>query len=105
MKSFLTVLFLVTMTSAFANTIVVGKDKTVSTLRQAVQLAKDGDTILLNKGVYKEGNITIAKPIYLIGVGQPVLDGELKNELLTLTGKQYCGQGYSFCQCRLFILQ
>ncbi len=74
------------MTNVFAHTIVVGKDKPVSTLRQGISLAKNGDTVLLNRGSYKEGNITITKSIYLIGIGQPVLDGELKNELLTITG-------------------
>ena len=75
------------MSNALANRIVVGKDKAISTLREGIKIAKDGDTILLNKGIYKEGNIIINKAIYLIGIDGPVLDGENKNEILTLTGK------------------
>lgn len=58
--------------------------------------AKDGDTILLNKGVYKEGNIIIDKAIHLIGIDEPVLDGENKNEILTITGKNILIKGIHF---------
>jgi nitrous oxidase accessory protein len=75
---------------------VVGKDKPVSTLRQGIKLARDGDTVWLNKGVYKEGNIVINKAIYLIGVSGAVLDGETKNEILTLTGKNIVIRGIHF---------
>jgi len=79
-----------------AHKIVVGKDKAISTLRQGIKEAKDGDTILLNKGIYKEGNIIINKSIYLIGINNPVLDGENKNEILTLTGKNIVVKGIHF---------
>ena len=65
-------------------------------LRQGIKTAKDGDTVLLNKGVYKEGNIIIDKSIYLIGINAPVLDGESKNEILTLTGKNIVIKGIHF---------
>ena len=84
------------MSNALANKIVVGKDKAISTLRQGIKEAKDGDTILLNKGVYKEGNIIINKAIYLIGIDGPVLDGDNKNEILTLTGKNIVIKGIHF---------
>ena len=84
------------LSSALANKIVVGKDKAISTLRQGIKTAKDGDTILLNKGIYKEGNIIINKAIHLIGINSPVLDGENKNEILTLTGKNIVIKGIHF---------
>jgi len=84
------------MSNALANKIVVGKDRAISTLRQGIKEAKDGDTILLNKGVYKEGNIIINKAIYLIGIDGPVLDGDNKNEILTLTGKNIVIKGIHF---------
>lgn len=96
MKNLLAILSLFTLGSAFANKIVVGKDKAISTLRQGIRSAKDGDTILLNKGVYKEGNIIITKAIFLIGIDGPVLDGENKNEILTLTGKNILIKGIRF---------
>ena len=96
MRNLLTILLLFTIGNAFSNTIVVGKNKSIHTLRQGVRTAKDGDTVLLNKGVYREGNIIIDKSIYLIGIDQPVLDGENKNEILTLTGKNILIRGIHF---------
>ena len=96
MKWLLTILSVFILGNAVANTIVVGKDSHISTLRQGVKAAKDGDTILLNKGIYKEGNIIIDKAIFLIGIDAPVLDGESKNEILTLTGKNIVIKGIHF---------
>ncbi|MGK2861066.1 MAG: nitrous oxide reductase family maturation protein NosD [Chitinophagaceae bacterium] len=96
MRNLLTILFLFTISNSFAHTIIVGKNKVISTLRQGIKEAKDGDTVLLNKGVYKEGNIIIDKGIYLLGIDQPVLDGENKNEILTLTGKNILIKGIYF---------
>jgi nitrous oxidase accessory protein len=84
------------MSDALANRIIVGKDKAISTLREGIKTAKDGDTILLNKGIYKEGNIIINKAVYLVGIDGPVLDGENKNEILTLTGKNIVIKGIHF---------
>ena len=96
MKNLLAILLLFVMSNALANKIIVGKDKAISTLREGIKTAKDGDTILLNKGIYKEGNIIINKAIYLIGIDGPVLDGENKNEILTLTGKNIVIKGIHF---------
>ncbi len=96
MRYLLTIPFLLIMHAAIAGTIVAGHGKTVPTLRQAVRLAKDGDTILLHSGTYREGNIVIAKKIKLIGVGNPVLDGQLKHEILTLTGREILVRGIHF---------
>ena len=96
MRNLLIILLLFVMNNALANRIIVGKDKSISTLREGIKTAKDGDTILLNKGIYKEGNIIINKAIYLIGIDGPVLDGENKNEILTLTGKNIMIKGIHF---------
>jgi nitrous oxidase accessory protein len=95
-KKLLIILFLFSFAQSFANTIPVGKDQVVTTLRKAVAMAKEGDTILLHKGTYKEGNIIIDKPVRLIGVGNPVLDGEGEGELLTLTGSDILVKGIHF---------
>ena len=96
MRVLITILSLLILGNAFGNTIVVGKNKPINTLRKGINAAKDGDTVLLNKGIYKEGNIIIDKAIYLIGIDAPVLDGEYKNEILTLTGKNIVIKGIHF---------
>ena len=102
MRLLIAILLLFVLTDVSGNTIVVGKNKTITTLRQGIKMAKNGDTILLNTGIYKEGHIIINKSIYLIGIDAPVLDGENKNEILTLTGRnivirglQVANAGYS----------
>ena len=71
---------------AFGRIIIAGKDQAINTLSKAVLLARDGDTILLRNGIYKEGNIIIRKSICLMGEGQSILDGQNKHELLTISG-------------------
>lgn len=96
MKQTLFILFLFLSSFVFANTIVVGKDQLVTSLKKGIELAKEGDTILLNKGVYKEGNIIIDKSIRLIGVNEPILDGENKYEILTVSGERILVKGIHF---------
>lgn len=82
--------------SATSRTIVVGKNQAVSSIRKAVELAKDKDTILVLPGIYKEGNIVITKSITLIGQSFPVLDGENKYEILTISGSNITIRGFQF---------
>lgn len=97
MKRLLTILpFLALCPALMAATIPVGKDQVITSLRKGVELARDGDTILLHKGLYKEGNIIIQKSIRLIGVGEPVLDGEGKYEILTVSGQGIVIKGVHF---------
>jgi nitrous oxidase accessory protein len=68
----------------------------INSLKKAISMAQDGDTVLLNKGVYKEGNIIIRKSIRLIGIDGPVLDGENKYEILTISGEGVVIRGIHF---------
>lgn len=102
MKQILTILFLFCFHALSAKTIIVGKDQVITSLRKAVEVAGNRDTILLYKGIYREGNITINKPLFLVGVNEPVLDGENKYEILTISangvvvkGIQFRNSGYS----------
>jgi nitrous oxidase accessory protein len=83
-------------TTASGKTILVGKDQVITSLKEAVARAVDGDTILLTKGIYREGNIVINKSIRLIGVNLPVLDGENKYEILTVSGTEIIIKGIHF---------
>lgn len=68
----------------------------MSSVRKAIELAAPNDTILLENGTYKEGPLTITKPLRLIGVDGPVLDGEGKHEILTLSGQNILVKGIHF---------
>jgi nitrous oxidase accessory protein len=95
-KHLLIILSLLVAKISFGHKIIVGKTQVVSSLRKAVNIANDGDTILLQKGIYKEGNIIINKSIRLIGIDQPVLDGENKYEILTISGNSILVKGIHF---------
>lgn len=67
-----------------AQTIEVCENCSVSKIKEAIIKAKDFDTILVKKGTYKEHGIIVDKPLTIIGENYPVLDGELKGEIITI---------------------
>jgi nitrous oxidase accessory protein len=96
MKVLLTITALLFFFCVSAKKIVVGNNQPVTSLKKAVSIASDGDTILLNPGIYKEGNIVITKSITIIGNGNPILDGEHKCEIFTVSGKNITIKGITF---------
>jgi nitrous oxidase accessory protein len=79
-----------------AKTIIVGKTQPVRSLKQAIGIAKDGDSIILQAGVYREGSMTLTKSLTIIGQGMPVLDGENSYEILLISGKNIVVRGILF---------
>jgi len=80
----------------FGKTIRVSPGTSVSTIKAAMRLASNGDSILVSKGVYKEQNIVIEKSVFLIGIERPVLDGENKYEILTVKANFVIIDGFDF---------
>lgn len=58
---------------------------TVKSIKEGVALASTFDTLLIKKGTYKEYNIVIDKPMTLLGEDYPIIDGEDKGEIITIT--------------------
>src|SRR6476620_7235021 len=67
-----------------ARTIEVGQNHAVKSVRSALLMAKDGDTVMFTGGVYREGNLTITARIVFLGKNWPVLDGQHKTEVLSV---------------------
>lgn len=88
------ILFLLFPVIFFSNVLKVGKNETYKTIKSAVASSKSGDSILVESGVYKEGNISITKPLVLIGIGRPVLDGEFKYEILSFRSNHIILKGF-----------
>lgn len=65
-----------------AQNLIVEPNNPKKTLKIAFEKAKDGDTILIKKGVYKEGPLVLEKSVNLIGENYPVIDGEDIHEIL-----------------------
>lgn len=96
MKIFFTILCSSWVLAASGNSIIVGPGLPVRSLKKAIELAKEKDTIRLQAGLYKEGAIILTKSLTLIGENNPVLDGEKKYEILLVSGKNITVQGIVF---------
>lgn len=66
----------------------------VSSIRQALLLAKPGDSIAVYAGVYLEKGLTIDKAVYLRGIGRPVLDGEGRYEIVNIKSNHVTFEGF-----------
>ena len=62
----------------------VGKAQAYTTIAGAIGQAAAGDTIWVEQGVYHEKNLIVDKPVVLIGINHPVLDGEHKYENVSI---------------------
>lgn len=91
-------LFLLCFIALFANakTIRVGQKEKIKSIRNAIQLAQPGDTLLISHGSYSEGNIIIEKSLTIIGEGFPVLSGENKFEIFTIHAQNVLIKGLKF---------
>lgn len=65
----------------------------VSTIKEAVALAEDGDEILIKSGIYKEHGIEIDKSIHITGMDYPVIDGEFKETIFKFTSDNFSIKG------------
>jgi nitrous oxidase accessory protein len=100
MTRYFVTLFLVLYTlTAVSRTIRVGITPGASTIRAALKLSHDGDSVLIKSGVYREGNITVDKKITLLGIGWPVLDGELKHEIISVRSHSVTIKGIKLIRC------
>ncbi|MBS7253573.1 nitrous oxide reductase family maturation protein NosD [Flavobacterium branchiicola] len=86
--------FLLVFNFFWAKTIEVGQNRAVKTIKEAIYLAKSGDTITVYKGVYREGNIIVDKKIILQGKNFPLLDGQQKFEVLSIKADSVVVSGF-----------
>ncbi|MEO8590977.1 MAG: nitrous oxide reductase family maturation protein NosD [Flavobacteriales bacterium] len=79
--------------AVYPRTCVVGPGAT-RTITEALAITAECDTILVKPGLYREGTITIARSVVLIGEGWPVIDGEGKGEVLLVKTPYVTVQGF-----------
>lgn len=80
--------------AACARTLEVGQGRPYATIRSALTAAHPGDTVRVHPGVYAEGNLLIDKPITLVGIGRPTLDGQHEHEVITVQAANVCISGF-----------
>ena len=79
---------------ATAKTIHAGSTRNYKTITAALAAATAGDTLLVDAGNYKEKNLIIRKSIVLKGINYPVLDGEKKYEIISITADGVVVEGF-----------
>lgn len=79
----------------FAINIQVGLSFPIKKIQAAIDLAQAGDSILVEAGMYKEGNIRINKRLFLIGKNHPVLDGQKKFEVVSILSDSVVLDGFT----------
>ena len=90
----LRILFLFFPILIFSNILKVGKNEQFKTIKNAIAASQSGDSILVEKGIYREGNINVDKSLWIIGNGRPILDGELKYEILSFRADNIVLKGF-----------
>ncbi len=95
MKKFIPIsAFLIFTLTSGAKTIQVGKQLAITSIQQALKIAADGDTVLVEAGHYHEKNIVISKTIFLIGLNHPVLDGDHLYEIISIKANGVMVDGF-----------
>lgn len=96
MNSILFLAALFSSTCLFADTIRVGSNQPVHTIKEGIALAKPGDTLIITNGIYREGNINLQHSLVILGENYPTLDGENKFEILTIRANDVVVKGLKF---------
>ena len=93
MKIYFIICFLFSL-HVHAGKIEVGKNKPFQTIKAAVHAAASGDTIFVDQGKYFEKNLVIDKPLVLVGINYPVLDGESIYEIISIKADYVSVDGF-----------
>ena len=80
--------------STSAKTIRIGNQQPIKSIQQALLIAADGDSLVVEAGHYHEKSIVINKSIYLIGINYPVLDGDNKYEIISIKADGVVIEGF-----------
>ena len=92
----LSIFYLFSPTGVFADTIKVGTNQSVHTIKEGIALAEPGDTLIIIRGIYREGNISLQNSITILGENYSILDGENKFEILTIHANDVVIKGIKF---------
>jgi nitrous oxidase accessory protein len=72
----------------------VGRQQQFTSITAAVAAAKNGDTIIVDYGVYHEKNLVVNKQLVLKGINHPVLDGDKKYEIISIYADNVTVDGF-----------
>lgn len=87
-------LFMLVVVTTNAMTYHVGANYAIQKIQWAINQAKNGDTIIVHEGIYKEGNVLINKSLHVYGINRPVIDGQGKFEVVSIKSNQVVFDGF-----------
>lgn len=87
-------LFLLITSFLQAKVLEVGANFSLKSIKKAVALAKENDTVIVHKGLYQEGTINIDKKIVFLGKNYPVLDGKKIDEIISIKADGVIVKGF-----------
>lgn len=93
------ILCLLSFSQAHSKTWIVGPNESIKSIKLAIEMASDFDTILVKHAIYREGNILINKPLVLKGENLPVMDGEKKYEVVSIKADHVVVDGFKIERC------
>ena len=93
-KVIIILMTLIFWVESFGHIIHVGPLHKVKSIRTAIRIANNGDTILVAAGMYKEGNLIISKQLTLIGDKYPIIDGQNKFEVFSIKASKVVIDGF-----------
>lgn len=73
-----------------------GPDARFHRVGDAVAAARAGDTIAIGAGTYREPTIVVDRPVVIVGLGRPTLDGESSHQIMTVTADDVTVRGLRF---------
>ncbi len=65
-------------------------------VQAAIRDARAGDTIVIRAGTYREPTIVVDRPLVIVGVGRPTLDGQSSHQIMTVTADDVTVRGLRF---------
>jgi len=99
MKHSITIFLVLATAALHARTWVVAPGTALANIQAAVHQARPYDTVLVRAGEYREGAITIDKPLTLRGEGWPLLDGERLHQPLGIRSNYVSVSGFRIARC------
>jgi len=93
-----TIFFLLVFSSTFlfSKQIEVCSTCDITTIKEAIATAENGDEIIVKPGIYKEhGVILIDKSVKIIGIDNPIVDGENKETIFNIQANNFSLEGFT----------
>ncbi|MCF6222827.1 MAG: nitrous oxide reductase family maturation protein NosD [Flavobacteriaceae bacterium] len=94
-KNSLFILLTILFSTIQAKQIEVCSTCEIKTINEAIQFALDGDEIIVKSGIYKEHNLVINKSIKIIGIDNPIVDGENKETIFKFSANNFSIEGFT----------